>query len=152
MKNVKVVKNTTKRISDGFVDRFAPKAPSWRCFHNYALGTIVNMRKVLKYVVANYDNIKEKGVLVSDIGVKGATMKPISVWDGIWGGKDDFMFYYFNDSICSEKTYANVENPDDIIVIRRKTKVKRYYPAKPLDYYKNFLRDLEYELKARIEE
>lgn len=152
MKNVKVVKNTTERISDGFVDRFAPKAPCWKCFHNYALGTIVNMHKVLKYVVANYDNMKEKGASASDIGVKGATMKPISIWDGPWQDKDGFMFYYLKDFIWSEKTYANVENPDDIIVIRKKTKIKRYYPAKPLDYYKNFLRDLEYELKARVEE
>lgn len=149
---MKNVKNPTERISDGFVDRFAPKAPSWKCFHGYALGTIVNMRKVLRYVIANYDNIKVSGALASEIGVKGATMSPISVWGGARYVYPNAMFTYCDDFIFSEKTYANIENPDDIIVVRKRTKVKRYYPAKSLDYYKRFLRDLERELKARVEE
>lgn len=148
MKNVKIP--TTERISDGFVDRFAPKAPSWKDFHGYALGTILNMRKVLRYVIANYDNMKVSGALASEIGVKGATMSPISLWDG--AVYKDTMFIYSDDFVFSEKTYANVENPDDIIVIRKRTKVKRYCPAKSLDYYKRFLRDLERELKVRIDE
>ena len=90
---MKNVKNTT--ISDGFADRFAPKNPSWRCFHNYALGTIINMRKVLRYVIANYDEMKEKGALASDIGVKGATMSPIA----------DCYGFYFPEMAKTEKMY-----------------------------------------------
>ena len=154
MKNVK--NTTTERISDGFVDRFAPKAPSWRCFHGYALGTIVNMRKVLRYVIANYDEMKEKGATASDIGVKGATMSPISIAIGYYFPgmvkDDDAMFLAKLEKVYSEKTYANVDNPNDIIVIRKRTKLTKYHPTKPLDYYKRFLRDLERELKARVEE
>lgn len=153
MKNVK--NPTTERISDGFVDRFAPKAPSWRCFHGYALGTIVNMRKVLRYVIANYDEMNEKGATASDIGVKGATMIPISDCYGFYFPekvKTEKMFIAKLENILSEKTYANVDNPNDIIVIRKRTQLKKYYPTKPLDYYKKFLRDLERELKARVEE
>lgn len=104
------------------------------------LQTIRNFRKVLNYILDNWDTVNENGFTAKQAGVTGATMSYTI----------DYSHKVFNWEMFIErsepKTYVNVDDPNDKITLRRTVRKAKYYPCYSYEEYADCLKTINAEL------
>lgn len=104
------------------------------------LQTIRNFRKVLNYILDNWDTVNENGFTAKQAGVTGATMSR-----AIDYSRKVFDWEMFKER-SEPKTYVNVDDPNDKITLRRTIRKTKYYPCYSYDEYLACLKTINAEL------
>lgn len=104
------------------------------------LQTIRNFRKVLNYILDNWDTVNEYGFTAKQAGVTGATMSYTIDYS-----RKVFDWEMFKER-SEPKTYVNVDDPNDKITLRRTIRKTKYYPCYSYDEYLACLKTINAEL------
>lgn len=104
------------------------------------LRAIRNFRKVLTYILENWDTIEANGFTAKQAGVTGGTMNQTIDYT-----KKVFDWEMFKER-SEPKTYVNVDDPNDKITLRRTTRKTKYYPCYSYEEYEDCLRTINEEL------
>lgn len=108
------------------------------------LKTIRNFRKVLNYILENWDAVEANGFTAKQAGVTGGTMSRTIDYT-----KKVFDWEMFKERL-EPKTYVNVADPEDRITIRRTIRKTKYYPCYSYEEYEDCLRIINEELAKEI--
>lgn len=108
------------------------------------LKAIRNFRKVLTYILENWDTIEVNGFTAKQAGVTGGTMSRTIDYT-----KKVFDCEMFKERL-EPKTYVNVDDPEDRITIRRTIKKIKYYLCYSYEEYADCLKIINEELTKEI--
>lgn len=141
------IKKKTKRTEDNksvYEQRFTYCRFGYSDTHvgaEYAtLKTIRNFRKVLNYILDNWDIVEGNGFTAKQAGVTGATMSRTIDYS-----RKVFDWEMFKER-SEPKTYVNVDDPNDKITLRRTIRKTKYYPCYSYDEYLACLKTINAEL------
>lgn len=149
MPTKKNIVKKTKRTEDNrsvYEKRFTYESrwhyePSTKIGAEYAtLKAIRNFRKVLNYILDNWDTVEANGFTAKQAGVTGATMSRT-----IGYSRKVFDWDMFREK-SEPKTYVNVDDPNDKITLRRTIRKTKYYPCYSYDEYLACLKTINAEL------